>query len=287
MTIRSEKFTYSVVWNLLLITVGSVIIAAAMKGIVVHHAFIPGGVFGVGLLIYYAFPVISAGILYFILNIPLFVVSWVHVSRRFFLYSLYAMVLATVSYELITLDFGIHDQLYAAIAAGGLIGFGAGIVLRSLGSNGGLDVVAVLLNQKYNIGIGKTYFLFNFILFGASLMVLDIDLIIASLILVFITSVVLESTLGLFNQRKLVLIISDHSQEIADEMINRMKMGATFIRGHGAYSRKDKNIIMAITNNIVLKRLEHLVFSKDEHAIFVVENTFNVLGSSFSKRKIY
>ncbi len=287
MTKRVERFTYTIWWNLLLITVGSVIISAAMKGIVVHHAFVPGGVFGVGLLIFYAFPVVSAGIVYFLLNIPLFVVGWVNVSRRFFFYSLYAMVVATLTYELIELDFGIQDQLYAAIAAGGIIGFGAGIVLRSLGSNGGLDVVAVLLNQKYNIGIGKTYFVFNFALFSFSLLVLDIDLIIASLILVFITSVVLESTLAMFNQRKLVLIISDRSDEIADEMIKRLKMGATFIRGRGAYSRKDKDIIMAITNNIVLKRLEELVFSKDEHAIFVVENTFNVLGSSFAKRKIY
>ena len=282
-----EGIAYSVWWNLILITVGTVIYSGAMKGIVVHHEFIPGGVFGVGLLIYYTNPVVSAGILYFFLNIPLFVMGWVNVSRRFFVYSLYAMVIATLAYELIEVDFGIQDQLYAAIAAGGVIGFGVGIVLRSLGSNGGLDVVAVLLNQKYNIGIGKTYFVFNFLLFGVSLLLLEIDLIIASLILVFITSVVLEYTLALFNQRKLVLIISDRSQEIADEMINHLKMGATFLRGRGAYSGQDKNIIMAITNNIVLKRLEELVFSKDEYAIFIVENTFNVLGSSFAKRKIY
>ena len=287
MTKLFEGFTYRVWWNLFLITVGTVIYSAAMKGIVVHHEFIPGGIFGLGLLIYYTNPVVSAGILYFLLNIPLFVLGWVNVSRRFFFYSLYAMVIATLAYELIELDFGIQDQLYAAIAAGGVIGFGVGIVLRSLGSNGGLDVVAVLLNQKYNIGIGKTYFVFNFLLFGVSLLLLEIDLIIASLILVFITSVVLEYTLALFNQRKLVLIISDRSQEIADEMINHLKMGATFLRGRGAYSGQDKNIIMAITNNIVLKRLEELVFSKDEYAIFIVENTFNVLGSSFAKRKIY
>ncbi len=284
---RRDTFTYTLWWNLILITVGTLIYSVGLKGIVVHHGFIPGGIFGVGLLIFYQYPILSAGILYFLLNIPLFALGWVNVSKRFFYYSLYAMVVATLTYELIHLDFGVHDQLYAAIAAGGICGFGVGIVLRSLGSNGGLDVVAVILNQRYNIGIGKTYFVFNFILFGISAFMLDIDLIIASLIFVFITSVVLEYTLALFNQRKLVLIISERSQEIADEMINHLKMGATFIRGRGAYSGQDKNIIMAITNNIALKRLEELVFSKDEYAIFIVENTFNVLGSSFSKRKIY
>jgi len=286
-TKRLERFTYKIWWNLFLITLGTVIYSIGLKGIVPQHGFIPGGIFGLGFLIHYAFPVLSPGILYFLLNISLFILGWLNVSRRFFSYSLYAMVLATLVYESVDVDFGVQDQFYAAIAAGGICGFGVGIVLRSLGSNGGLDVVAVILNQKLNIGIGKTYFVFNFFLFSASLFILDIDLLIASLILVLLTSVTLEYTMAMFNQRKMVLIISEHSEEIAGEMINHLKMGATFIRGRGAYSGKDKNIIMAITNNIVLKRLEQLVFSRDEHAIFIVENTFSVLGSSFAKRKIY
>ena len=284
---RLEQFTYTVWWNIIIITAGSFILAVGLKGIAVHHSFIPGGIFGVGLLIYYVTPVVSAGIIYFLLNIPLFAMSWLYVSKRFFYYSFYAMLVATLSYELIDFDLGIQEQLYAAIAAGAVCGVGSGIVLRSLGSNGGLDVIAIMLNQKYNLGIGKFAFIFNFVLFSGSLFVLEIDLIIASLILVFILSVTMEYTMTMFNQRKLVLIISEKSREIAQEMIDHLKMGATFIRGRGAYTGNDKNVIMAITNNIMLKRLEQTVFSHDEHAIFIVENTFNVLGSSFNKRKIY
>lgn len=281
------KYTYTVWWNLFLIALGSVIFAIALKGIMVHHQFIPGGVFGVSLLTYYAAPVVSAGILYFIINIPLFVMGWLYVSRRFFGYSLFAMVVATLAYEFIHIDLGIQEQLYAAIAAGALGGFGCGLVLRSLGSNGGLDVIAIMLNQKYNFGIGKFYFAFNFFLFSVSLFILEIDLVIASLILVFIMSYVIEYTLSMFNNRKLVLIISDHNEEIAMDLMYRLKIGATFLRGRGAYTGQDKNIIMAITNNIMLKRLEQAVFSVDPQAIFIVENTFNVLGTSFSQRKIY
>lgn len=284
---KIEQFTYTVWWNLLMITAGSVILAAGLKGIAVNHSFIPGGVFGVGLLIYYASPVMSAGIMYFLLNIPLFALGWMYVSKRFFWYSLYAMVMATLAYEFIELDFGIQEQIYAAIAAGAVCGVGSGIVLRSLGSNGGLDVIAIMLNQKYNLGIGKFSFGFNFVLFSVSLFVLNIDLVIASLILVFILSVTMEYTMSMFNQRKLVLIISDKNREIAREITEHLRLGATFIRGRGAYTGNDKNIIMAITNNIMLKRLEQTVFSHDQHAIFIVENTFNVLGSSFNKRKIY
>ncbi len=287
MTFYLQKYAYTIWWNLLLLTLGSVILALALKGIVVHHQFIPGGVFGVGLLIFYVNPVLSAGILFFLLNIPLFILGWMYVSRRFFLYSLYAMVVATLAYELLPFDLGIQNQFYAAVAAGCIGGLGCGIVLRSLGSNGGLDVVAVMLNQKYNLGIGKFYFVFNFFLFSVSLFIIEIDLIIASLILVFIMSYIIEYTLSMFNNRKLVMIICEHNEEIAKDLMHRLKVGATFLRGRGAYSGQDKNIIMTITNNIMLKQLEQAVFSIDQQAIFIVENTFNVLGTSFSHRKMY
>jgi uncharacterized membrane-anchored protein YitT (DUF2179 family) len=282
-----ENYRYSIWWNFLLITIGSVIFSAGLKGVVVHHNFVPGGLFGMGVLIYYVLPFMSAGIWYFLLNIPLFIMGWMFLSKRFFFYSFYAMVVVTLSYEIFDFNFEVQNQLYAAILAGGICGFGSGIVLRSMGSNGGLDVVAVILNQKFNLGIGKVYFFFNLILFSLALFVLEIDLIIVSLILVFIMSIVLEYTLALFNQRKIVMIISEYNQLIAKEMMEKLKLGATFIRGSGAYSGKDKNIIMAITNNIMLKPLEEVVFSTDEDAIFIVENTFNVIGTGFSKRKIY
>ncbi len=282
-----QRYSYTVWWNILLITLGSIIFSLALKGIVVHHQFIPGGVFGIGLLIYYVTPVLSAGIWFFLLNIPLFVLGWLYVSRRFFGYSLDAMVITTLAYELIQIDLGIQDQFYAAIAAGAIGGLGCGIVLRSLGSNGGLDVVAVILNQKYNLGIGKFYFVFNSLLFSFGLFIIKIDLIIASLILVFIMSYLIEYTLSIFNNRKLVLIISNQHEDIAHDLMYRLKVGVTFLQGKGAYTGKDKNIIMTITNNIMLKQLEQAVFSVDQSAIFIVENTFSVLGTSFTQRKIY
>ena len=282
-----EKYKYGILWNLLIITAGSIIFSAGVKGIIIHHGFIPAGLFGVGVLCYYIFPAVSAGVWYFLFNIPLFIAGWFLLSRRFVLYSFYAMVVASASYELLNINFAVKNQLYAAILAGVICGFGSGMVLRSLGSNGGLDVVAIILNQRYNIGIGKVYFMFNLVLFSLSAFVLDIDLIIASLILVFILLFILEYTLALFSQRKIVMIISDNNKKIAEDMLEKLKLGATFIKGNSAYPEKERNIIMAITNNIMLKPLEEIVFSNDENAIFIIENTFNVIGTGFSKRKIY
>ncbi|EGJ49009.1 YitT family protein [Desulfocurvibacter africanus] len=280
-------YTYSVWWNLLLIIVGSAVQAFGLKAIAVQHGFVASGVFGAGMLINYATGWLTPGILYFLLNLPLFVVGWLFVSRRFLLYSAFAMAVITGLYEVMPSSSGIQDQLYAAVASGALVGMGAGLVLRSLGSNGGLDVIAVLLFQRYNIGIGKLYFAYNLILFAFALTALPVDLVIASLIMVFITSVGVEYVLSMFSQRKSVFIVSDKNREIARDIMDKLRQGATYIKGYGAYSGREKDILMTVVNNVQLKKLEEIVFTNDDHALFIVENTFNVLGASFSKRKIY
>lgn len=283
----SQDYSYSPLWNIFLLTIGSALFSLGIKAIALQHNFIAGGVFGVSLLLHYTFPKLSPGILYFILNIPLFVVGWIFVSRRFFLYSLYAMVFTTVFYEFLDITIVVNEQVYAAIACGVITGTGGGIILRSLGSAGGLDIVAVILNQHYNFSIGKFYFLFNALLFSVSALELPTDLLIASLLMVFISSTIVEYVLSMFSQRKIVLIVSDYSPEIARDIMDKLRLGATIIKGRGAFSGRDKDILMTVINNIQLKRLEELVFTQDPMALFIVENTFNVLGSSFSKRKIY
>ena len=173
------------------------------------------------------------------------------------------------------------------MACGVLNGLGGGLILRSLGSGGGLDIIAVWLFQNFNIGVGKVYFAFNAALYLVCLVIMPIDQVIVSLIMVFISSVMVEHTLSLFSQRKVVFIVSDHSEAIAQTILDSMKQSATFLRGMGAFTKREKNVLMTVINNIQLKKLEQITFTHDPHALFIVENTFTVLGSSFSKRKIY
>ena len=287
MTKEKSKFVYSIFWNCALITVGSLIQTLALKGIAIPHNFVPGGLFGVSSLIYYLADLLNPGLIYLLLNIPLFILGYIFISRRFLWYSALAMAQISIFYQLIQFEIHIESQLYAALTLGVMLGFGAGMVLRSLGSNGGLDVVAVILYQKYNIGIGKTYFGFNLILFSLSFLSLDNDLVIASMIAVFVTSVTLDYTLSMFNQRKLAFIISEKSEAIADRVMTTLKIGTTLLPAMGAYRKESRTVMMVVINNIQLKRLEEIVFTTDEYALFIVENTFSVLGSTFSKRKIY
>lgn len=281
------NYTYCIWWNILLITIGSFCVAVGTKSLAVPHQFIPSGIFGLASLLFYAGAPVSPGWLYALLNAPLFLFAWFKVSKRFFWYSAYAVAATTVLYELCDIGIPLENQLYASVASGLIAGFGAGVVLRSLGSNGGLDVVAVFLFQRFNIGIGRVYLLFNAALFSLSLRHISLDLVVASLIMVFVSSVTLEQTLSLFSQRKVVFIISEMSEAISNDILSMMQQSATFLKGFGAYSKKEKNVLMTVVNNVQLKRLEQITFQHDAGALFIVENTFSVIGSSFSKRKLY
>jgi uncharacterized membrane-anchored protein YitT (DUF2179 family) len=282
-----RKFKYSVGWNLMLLTIGSLMFVVGVNGVVVHNTFITGGLYGACLLIYYKTGWLSPGLLYLILNIPLCIAGWILVSRRFVIYSVYAILVLSLGAHFITLDFGIEEQIYAAIAGGFICGAGNGIILRSIGSAGGLDIVAIILNKYLNLGIGKFFMIFNCVLFLFVVAGYSADIFIASILLVFISSRSLDYFLSLFNQRKVVYVISDLSEEIADVVINKLKIGATFIQAKGAYSGQEKNIVMAIANNLQMKRLEEAVFTVDADALFIVENSYDVIGSNFRKRKIY
>lgn len=284
---KSVDFTYSVRWNILLITLGAFIVAVGTRSLAVPHSFIPIGVFGLASLLYYAGLPLTPGWINILLNVPLFLFAWFKVSRRFFLYSAYAAVVTSLFYELVNIPISIDNEMYAAVACGALIGLGAGTVLRSLGSNGGMDVFAVYLFQRFNIGIGKTYLAFNTTLFLLSTLHLDLDLVVVSLIMAFITSVVVDNTLSMFSQRKVVFIISDMAEAIGNDIRHALRQSATFLKGIGAHTRQERDVLMTVINNVQLKKLEEITFSHDDKALFIVENTFSVIGSNFSKRKLY
>ena len=184
----------------------------------------------------------------------------------------------------ITFEIPITNEVYATVVGGVLHGAACGIMLRTLGSSGGTDVVAVLLKERWNVPIGQFNFLFNSLLFLTAASHMALDLIVASMLMMFISASTLEYVLGLFNRRKLVMIISDHGEEISEAILVTERFGATLMRGKGAYSGSDREILLTVTNNVALKRLENLVFSIDPRALFIVENTFYVSGGQFARR---
>ncbi|MYL84106.1 DUF2179 domain-containing protein [Desulfovibrio aerotolerans] len=282
-----QRITNSPVFNIGLLTFGAAIYSIGVKDIVMAKGLMSGGVSGVALLLYYLTGVLGPGVYYFLLNLPLMGLGWVTLSRRFILYTVYGMGILSLFMQLMPERTLITDPLLAAIFGGAVMGAGSGLMLRTLGSAGGTDILAIWLNQKYNLRIGQFNFFFNLAIFAAGLAFYEPTLVLYSIILSYTNSKVMDYFLALFNQRKMVFIISDKADDIAKDIIHTLKRGATFLHGAGAYTGKSKRVILTITNTVQIKRLEELVFSHDPNAFFVVENTFNVLGEGFSRRKVY
>lgn len=287
MEARAWKAKFSIPYNLCLLTAGSAVFGIGIKAIALPHGLISGGLSGVCLLIYYWTGLLTPGLLYFLINIPVFILGWRYVSRRFFFYSLYGMTALTVTMDWMQFKIPVTDPMLAVLAGGALMGAGAGIILHSLGSGGGNDIIAIILNQRFNIRIGTFLFAFNIALLSFSLVRLPIDLVLYSLAMSFVTSQVIEYVLSISNQRKMALIISEKSESIAREILSTMNRGATLLDGRGAYTGQKKDVLMTVVHNMQLKRLEELVFKIDPEAFVILENTFNVLGKGFSHRKTY
>jgi len=280
----NKALAESVVWNLLWLTLGSVLMAICIQSVAAPHGFLSGGVMGVGLLVNYWTGTLTPLVWYSLLCVPVYALGWFCVGKRFLLYTAYGTLCTTLFSFFITFEIPITNEVYATVVGGVLHGAACGIMLRTLGSSGGTDVVAVLLKERWSVPIGQFNFLFNSLLFLTAASHMALDLIVASMLMMFISASTLEYVLGLFNRRKLVMIISDHGEEISEAILVTERFGATLVRGKGAYSGSDREILLTVTNNVALKRLENLVFSIDPRALFIVENTFYVSGGQFARR---
>jgi len=280
------RLSFSVPWNLMLLTLGAFLYAAGAQCIAAKHGFITGGVYGTSLLLWYATKLLSPPVWFILLNAPLFLLAWFKVGRQFLLYTAYGVLMTSAFGHLFgNYAIPIHDELYAAVAGGTLCGAGVGLCLRSMGSSGGMDVVAVMLRERWNIAIGRFSFCYNAVLFLAGGCFMPLDTVIVSILFVFINSAVLEQVIGLFNQRKLVFIISGKGPDICEAILKMERHGATLLRGQSIYSGEERGVILTVTNNIMLKHLEHLVLSLDERALFIVESTSYVSGAHFHHKQ--
>ncbi len=282
----NRQLAESVWWNLFLLTVGGAFVAVGIQAVAVPHHFVSSGIMGIAMITWYLTDFLTVPYLYALLSAPLFIIGWFFVGRQFFFYSLYGAAIIAVWGSLIHFTIPVQNDLLAAVLAGVCVGTGGGIMLRSFGSSGGVDIIAIILRERYNISVGAFSFCFNFLVFASAAMQFSLDLVIISCIMLFINMNILESVLKLFNQRKMVIIISKQGEEICEAINLMSRFGVTFLRGKGGYSGSNREILLTVTNNIYLKELESIVFSIDAHALFVVENTFYVSGGQFS-RKIY
>ncbi|MGD8762107.1 MAG: YitT family protein [Desulfobacteraceae bacterium] len=264
--------------NLLLIFTGSVLCAIAIKGILVPKQFLAGGLTGLSLLIHYLLPGLPLGLIYFMLNIPLFFIGWLFVGRRFFFYSLAGVIIFSAVIFWPYPVFSIEDMVLSALAAGILTGVGSGIILKSLGSAGGLDILTVILFKKFSIRPGMFVLSFNGTLMILAILRIPMEMVLYTLIYLYVSTQFMNFVLIGLSQRKALMIISPKWEEISQEIMNRLQRGVTVVRGHGGYTGRELHILYTVITFTELSRFKEMIRKIDPEAFVVVTETLEVMG---------
>ena len=265
-------------WNLFLISAGSVICAIGIKGILVPKQFLAGGVTGMALLGHYVFPSLPIGFIFFLLNIPLFVIGWMFVGRRFFWYSLAGMMVFSAVIFWPFPVFPVEDMILNALAAGIVTGLGSGIILRSLGSAGGLDILSIILFKRFSIRPGTTVMIFHAIILFIALFRLPLERVLYTLIYFFINAYFVNLVVIGFNQRKAIMIISPRWEEISRQIMEKLQRGVTMVKGVGGYSGQPLHILYSVVTIAELSRFKEMIRKIDPNAFVVVTETLEVMG---------
>jgi uncharacterized membrane-anchored protein YitT (DUF2179 family) len=275
-------------YNLFLITAGIIVFVIGMNSILIPNKLLGAGVSGVAIIIHYLFPSADVGITYFLLNIPLMFIGWFSISKRFMLYTIFGMAFFSLAAVIIkTPPVFLKDPILVAVFAGVVCGAGAGIVLRSLGSAGGVDILATYANKQFGLRPGLTSFFVNAVVIMIGAYFFGLQIALYSLIYVFTSSKALDAVLTGFNQRLSTIVISDKYKEIAEEIFKKVNRGATFLQAQGAYSGSPKEVIFTITTLTELPKLKNVIFNIDPEAFVVVNSTLEVIGKRHGTRKVY
>jgi len=275
---KSDRSVLKISWNILLILTGSLLCAAAIKGVLIPKQFLAGGATGLALLLHYFLPSLPVGLIYFILNIPLFVFGWMFVGRRFLIYSLIGVFIFSGVMFWPFPVFPLNDMILSALTAGIVIGVGSGIILRSLGSAGGLDILSVILYKRFSVRPGNTVLFFNGLLLLSASLRIPLEMILYTLIYLYVSSHFMNFVISGLSQRKSVMIISPRWKEISREIMEQLQRGVTVVRGEGGYTRKELHILYSVITFTELSRFKEIIRRIDPQAFVVVTETLEVMG---------
>lgn len=253
--------------------------AIAVNGIIVPNHFATGGLTGLCIIVHNFMPFISLGLIYLLINIPLFILAWMNVGRRFFFYSLLGALVFTVSLKFIHVPVQLEDRILSTLLGGLIFGAGTGLVLRSSGSQGGLDILSVMLFRKYSISLGNTVLTMNVIILLLVSIFYSLDALLYTLIVIYVSSKVTDIVVTGLSQRKAVFIISSHWEDIAAEILKDIRRGVTIVEGKGGFSGRKENILYAVVPLVEIGQMKSLIKRIDPNAFVVISNTLEVINN--------
>ena len=266
------------------ITVTALLNAVAISLFIDPNNLVPGGVTGIAIIISRFLPV-ETGTLIFIFNIPILLFAIWQFGIKFTISTIYAITLISAFTNILApIGPATNDILLAAIAGGVLYAVSIGFIMKMGATTGGMDIVVKWLRTKLPyLKTGVLFFITDVIIISMSGIVLqNIDAALYAGITVVVNSIVLDIVLYGKDEAKLLYIISDRPKEITERLLTELDVGVTYIEGRGAYSGKEKQVLMCVVKKQVSPRVEEIVKEEDADAFMVISSATEIFGEGFT-----
>ncbi len=291
---------------------GSILFAIAYSWFLIPYKIAPGGIGGLSQIFFHLLN-IPVGLSMIIMNIPLFILNFIFMGKRFGFRSIYGMITVSIFIDLLSLNnlhkigliadlskytfeingkiilamLGPDDIYLSAIAGSVLLGLGLGIIFRFRGSTGGTDIPVAFIKEKTGLSIGTGYWIVETaIILTIGLVFADFKLIIWGYVNLFITSKITDLASEGLPYVKGVYIISEHTNEIKEKIFDKIRRGVTFIKAEGGYTGKEFNMIFCAMNRRQVSLIREIVKDIDPNAFVLLTDVSDVLGYGFRSRNI-
>lgn len=280
-----------------IITIGVAITAVAINIFLVPYKIAPGGLSGLATVFYYmSNGFLPVGATMLVINIPLFLLGYKYIGKKFFLRTIYGTVMLSViidlteSYmmqaaeDLLANGTSAPDILLYSIIGGFLSGIGLGIVLKMDATTGGTELAAMLLKKPFrNLTIGQLLLYIDAAIIIFAIVVFNSLLIgLYSLVSLFITTKVIDAMVAGLDSSRAILIISEKQEEISKRILVELDRGVTELKGRGAYSGNDKNVLLCVVPRTQIQQLKELVQEVDKNSFMILADVKEVLGEGFT-----
>jgi uncharacterized membrane-anchored protein YitT (DUF2179 family) len=266
------------------IGLGSMLMAISINIFLLPHHMLSGGISGVAMILHFLFnsPI---GTIVALLNIPVFYCAYRFLDRESVFIGLYGMMVFAGGIDLTSFlsAYTVTDDiLLAAIFGGVLTGVGAGLVFRVNGNTGGADIIAVIVKKYYALDIGSVMFAINILLMTISALLFGFKPAMYTLLSMYVGSTMVDRVIEGFNRKKTVMVISDHCEEIAGEILAEIGRGVTFLQGEGAFTHQERKLILVVVTLIQIAKIKSIIQTTDPKAFIIIQDAAEVSGRGFT-----
>lgn len=280
----------SVLKSIIPVMIGNIIYALVVKLFILPTNLMSSGTTGIALLANH-FLGIPVSFFILIFNVCMLILGLIVLGKKFAMTTIVSTLMYPIALEFFNQTLGefviTNNELLNTIFAGLGIGLALGIVLRSGASTGGMDIPPLVLNHFFRIPVSVSLYVFDFIILSSQSLYNPLERLLYGIILILLTSIVLDKVLLMGTTKTEVKIISPKFEKIAEEILSEMDRGVTLLNARGGYLKNEHSVVLSVVSNRELPKIEKLVRAIDPDAFMIVSRVSEVWGRGFSTKKKY